>query len=284
MVRLFSRKSPSKPKAKSKPRPAQTLAEIGRIRGEIKYPWGTIPHATVRAGNRLAISDGAGKYEIPGLDPGVYSVSVDPPFPGYEAEAQNVTVVGGETKAVDFYLDFEKVVIDGHVYGRDSKPIVGATVSGVMCGKDIRGETTVTDEIGYFKFERASPGSQFIRVNAAGYMSQTRDFAAKKGENMQLEFHLTPASCKVHGTVVDEKGRPLGAEVFLSSELGAILDKRKSNTETGYYEFAVLPGTYNLLANATEYLSKGWRGQISADTKVDLKLSSMRPESLADGT
>jgi hypothetical protein len=246
------------------------LAELGAIRGEIKYPWGTVADATVKAGNRSAVSDRAGKYEIPALDPGPYSVNVEPPFPGYEAEAQNVAVAAGETRVIDFYLDFEKTIVHGYVYGQDGKPIAGATLSGVS-GKDM--ETTVTDEKGCFKFESASPGNQFIRVNAASHMGQTRDFTAKKDEKTQLEFHLNPASCKVHGTVLDEKDRPLRSEVFLSSESGVILQKTKSNAETGYYEFPVLPGTYNLLANATDYLSEGWRGSISADAKVDFKLA-----------
>jgi hypothetical protein len=221
-------------------------------------------------GDRSTVADGTGKYEIAAVDPGVYDVSSKAPFPGYEAAPQSVTLAAGEIRIVDFYLDFEKTMVHGSVYGADGKPIVGATLSGVMSGKDV--ETAVTDDKGYFKFERASPGCQFLRVNAAGYVGQTRDFTAGKGEETMLEFHLTPGSCKVHGTVLDENDRPLRVEVVLSSESGLILQKTQSNGETGYYEFAVLPGTYNLLAMGSDYQSKGWRGVVSADQKLDFKL------------
>ena len=272
---MFRRKkAPSKPKPKVKKKPArpEALAEKGTIRGEVSYPWGTVGYATVTVGDRSTVADTAGKYEILVMNPGAYNVTAKAPFPGYEAPAQNVTVAAGETKVVDFYLDFEKTPVHGHVYGEDGKPVAGATLSGVISGKDVA--TAVSDDKGYFRFENASPGNQFIRVNAAGYMAGTRDFDAKKGDETKLEFHLTPASCKVHGTVLDENDRPLWAEIVLSSESGIIFQKTQSNAETGYYEFPVVPGTYGLLATASDHQSKGWRGQISSDQKLDFKLES----------
>ena len=91
------------------------------------------------------------------MNPGKCTVTAHPPFPSYEAQAQEVTLTSGETKTVDFYLDFERTVVHGHVYDQDGKAIAGAILSGVRSGKDM--ETAVTDEKGYFKFERASPGN-----------------------------------------------------------------------------------------------------------------------------
>jgi len=236
----------------------------------VKYPWGKVAHATITAGDRSAVTDREGKYEIPALDPGSYTVKVELPSPGYEAQAQNVIVAAGETKTVDFYLDFERTVVDGNVSDQDGKPIRGATLSGVWCGNGM--QTTVTDEEGYFRFERASPGNRFIRVNAAGYVAQIRDFVAKKGDKTELEFHLTKGSCKAHGTVRDKSGRPLRSEVFLSLESMLTLDQTSSNVETGYYEFSVLPGSYTLLVNAPKYKAEVWQGSILADTKVDFTL------------
>jgi hypothetical protein len=273
---LKRKKSPSKPKRKPKvkkkrapPRPA-ALAEKGTIRGEIKYPWGTVADATIAAGDRSAVADATGKYDLPAVDAGLYSVSAKAPFPGYEAAPQNVTLAAGETKVVDFYLDFKKSVVEGHVYDADGKPIANATLSGVLCGKDM--EAATTDDKGYFRFDRARPGLLFIRVNAQGYMGETRDFTARDDVTTTLEFRLTPATCKVHGTVTDANGKPLRAEVYLSKS-DIIVQKTWSKSETGYYEFYVLPGTYDLLANAGGYQSNGCRRPISADTKVDISLT-----------
>jgi hypothetical protein len=288
LVRIFRRKKSSKPKLKKKPtipevkkepQRSEVVMEKGTIRGEVRYPWGTVAHATVTVGDKSVVSDASGKYEIPEVDVGVHAVFAKAPFPGYETAPQSVTVAAGETKVVDFYLDFEKTIVHGFVYGAESKPIAGATLSGVMSGKDV--VTAVTDEKGHFKFDKASPGYQFIRINAPGYMGQTQDFTAKKNEETKLEFRLTPAACKIHGIVTDTGGKPLRAEVHLSKS-SVIVQRTWSNTETGYYEFPVLPDTYSLLANAAGHISNGWRGSVSADTKVDFKLAAL-PEAKIQG-
>jgi hypothetical protein len=276
MVRLPKRKkklpSEPKPKVNEISPPSEEPTKKLAIRGEIKYPWGAVAHANITVGGKSAESDREGKYEIVDLDPGDYSVQVKVPFPGYETSPQNVTVAAGQTKVVDFYLDFEKTIVHGFVYGAEGKPIAGATLSGVMSGKDVL--TAATDEKGRFKFERARQGNQFIRVNAPGYVAQTLDFAAKKNEETKLEFCLTPAAYKIYGIVTDTGGKPLRAEVYLSKS-SVIVQRTWSNTETGYYEFPVLPDTYNLLANAAGHISNGWRGSVSVDTTVDLKLAAL---------
>jgi hypothetical protein len=283
MVRLPKRKkklpSEPKPKVNEISPPSEEPTKKLAIRGEIKYPWGAVAHANITVGGKSAESDREGKYEIVDLDPGDYSVQVKVPFPGYETSPQNVTVAAGETEVVDFYLDFEKTIVHGFVYGAEGKPIAGATLSGVMSGKDVL--TAATDEKGHFKFDKASPGYQFIRINAPGYMGQTQDFTAKKNEETKLEFRLTPAACKIHGIVTDTGGKPLRAEVHLSKS-SVIVQRTWSNTETGYYEFPVLPDTYSLLANAAGHISNGWRGSVSADTKVDFKLAAL-PEAKIQG-
>jgi hypothetical protein len=256
----------------SKEKESQTLP--GAIHGEIRYPYGTVAHATVRAGDVFAITDDAGKYEMPALVAGSYTVSVEPPFPGYEATAENIVLAPGETRVLDINLDFEKTLVDGYVYDKDGKPVEGATLSELKCGKFH--DTAVTDGTGYFKFDRASPGAQFIRVNAPGYMGQTLDFAANKGEKTSLEFHLVPATHKIHGTLSDEKGNPIDGEVVLSSESGIMLQRTASNAETGYFELPALPGTYNVLATSGQHSSEGWRGSVSADTKLDFKLKPLQ--------
>jgi len=279
MVRLPRRKKKlppePKPKVSEVSPPLEEPAKKLAIRGEIKYPWGAVAHATITVGGKSAESDQEGKYEIVDLDPGDYSVQVKVPFPGYQTTPQNVTVTAGETKVVDFYLEFEKTIVHGFVYGAEGKPIAGATLSGVMSGKDVL--TAATDEKGHFKFDKASPGYQFIRINAPGYMGQTQDFTAKKNEETKLELHLTPGTCKIFGTLLDEDDKPLRGEVVLSSASGAILQKTESNSETGYYELSVLSGTYNLLAKRSGYRSEGWRGSVSADQKHDFKLEPIMP-------
>jgi hypothetical protein len=242
----------------------------GTVRGNVKYPWGTVKNAEVLVGDRSAVTDQNGNYELTDVVAGSCNVTAKARFPGYEAPIQNVEIVGGETKVVDIYLDFVRAVVEGNVYDPEGKPLAGAGVSGVFCGNDA--EEATSNERGYFKFDRASVGAQFIRVNAPGFMSETREFRTKQGETTTFEFHLNRATCRVRGTVKGKDGRVLSAVVNLRSSSGIIIAKTKSDAETGHYEFMVLPGLYDLLAEEPDHQYEGWRGVVSGETEVDFEL------------
>ena len=242
--------------------------EGGVIRGTIKYPWGAVQNATVTAGEKSVAADSAGNYEITSLESGSYTVEAHAPFPGYETMVQKVEIVAGETKMMDIYLDFQKAVVEGHVYDINGKPVAGATLSGVFYGQNV--QTTATDDQGYFKFDKVTPGANFMRVSARGYMAETRDFTAKKEGATVIKFGLQPAGCRVHGVVTDESGKAVQAEVHLTKD-GIVIQKTNSDAATGSYEFPVLPGTYQITIVAPFYEPRGWYGSISADTKLDLR-------------
>ena len=247
----------------------------GSVRGTVKYPWGVVSGAKITAGTKTVTSDSTGKFEIPDLDSGVYDIAVQAPFPGYESGAQRVEITDNQTSNLDLYLDFKKAVVEGYVRDPDGKPIVGATLSGVLCGKDV-GATT-TDERGYFRFARVSPGERFIRANASGYEGDARDFVAKEDSATTIEFRLTPATCRIHGIVSGPDGKPLQADLLLLKS-GIVAQKTSSDRDTGQYEFLLLPGSYQVLLSAAGYEAKGWHGEISGDTRTDFSLSALRVE------
>ncbi len=254
----------SKPSSKDA---APQASERGVIRGVVKSPWGTVGGATVTVAGKPATADVAGKYEMPSLDPGTYEVTAQAPFPGYEAVPQKIEIAAGETKDVDVYLDFKKTVVEGYVYELNGKPIAGAALSGVLYGSDM--QTAKTDERGYFRFDKVTPGGRFMRVNASGFMGETRDFTAKEETATRVEFRLTPATCKIHGTVTDENGKPLQVELHLLRS-GIVVQKANSDANSGYYEFPVLQGIYEILPIPRPgYSPKGWHGSVTADTKAD---------------
>lgn len=246
-------------------------AEKGKaISGTVRYPWGTVAGAIVATMNKSVVSDADGKYRIRELAPGVYTLACRAPFPGYEAQPKTIEVSASELNAVDIFLDFEKAILEGTVCDQAKKPVNGAVVLGVLCGKDVK--TTTTDSQGHFRFDEASPGHQFIRVNAKGFMGEVRDLQVRKDETTTADFELKFAPCKLHGTVIDSTGQPLRAEIVLRK--GDVIIEKTASDETGHYEFSLLPGIYGLQARAPEYGPQGWRGEVMLDTKVDLKLSS----------
>jgi hypothetical protein len=258
------------------PVPATSVeSETGIIKGIVRYPWGTVNNALVKAGDKSAVTDSTGGYEIAELVPGEYLVTAEVPFPGYNMLPKSVELAAGETKTVDIDFDYKKTVVEGHVYDKEGKPVVGATISGVLTARDQA--SVVTDQEGYFKVDIAKPGAQFVRVNATGHVGETRDFTAPENASTTLEFHLTPATCKLHGIVTDKNGKPLRAEVILSKN-EIVVQKTWTDATTGYYEFPVLPGRYDIVASARpDYYPEGWRGEVSADTKADLSLEVVQP-------
>jgi len=240
------------------------------LRGVVKYPWGVLKGAAVAVGEKSTTSDSAGAYEIGELTPGAYDVTVKPPFPGYAVSPQKVELLAAETKVVDIYLDYEKTVVEGHVYDENGKPITGATLSGVLSGKEI--ETMTSDEQGHFSFEGVTPGDRFIRVNAPGYMAETRDFMASKDKTTSLEFRLASATCKIHGTVTDQNGKPTKAEVRLRQPPSGVILQNSNSNEDGHYEFLLSPGDYQVLATAPSHEVEPWKGSIQGDTEVNFRL------------
>jgi len=251
---------------------AAAAKDKGTVRGIVKYPWGIVKGAKVTAGTVSVTSVDTGEYKVSALAPGAYEISAESPFPGYEAQTQKVELVAGEEKVVDIFLDFKKAVVEGHVYNTDGKPIVGAILSGVSSGKDM--DTATTDEKGYFRLSKVTPGERFIRVNAPGYTGETRDFETRDDAPTSLEFRLAKAACRIHGAVTDSRSKPLSVEILLL-ESGIVLQKTRSNSDSGRYEFPVHQGAYQVLATAPGYEPRGWRGSVEADTRVDFNLTRL---------
>jgi hypothetical protein len=259
--------------------PSDEKKEKAVIRGTVKYPWGEVRKASVTVGEISVVSDNAGNYEIASLDPDSYNVEARAPFPGYEAATQKVELAAGEIKVVDFYLDFEKATVEGHVCDVDGKPIGGAVMSGVLYGQEM--QTVTSDDQGFFRFDKVTPGDRFMRVNAQGYMGQTKDFTAKKEGVTTVEFRLQPASCRIYGTATDESSKAIQAEIFLMKS-GVVVQKTRSDASTGDYEFPVLPGIYEINAVASGRTPTGWHGSVTTDMKVDLSLV-LAPETPPEG-
>ncbi len=177
------------------------------------------------------------------LVPGSHSIEAHAPFPGYEATTQKVEIAAGETKVLDIFLDFEKAVVKGQVCDTSGRPIAGASLSGIVYGNKV--QTATTDDQGYFKFDKVTPGDRFLRVNARGYAAETKDITAKKEEPTVVDFRMQPASCKVFGLVRDESGKPMEAEVTLL-KAGIVIQRTNSDAATGSYEFSILPGIYEI--------------------------------------
>lgn len=137
------------------------------IIGTITGPSGPVPNAEVVAsagGNDFpAVTDQAGKYTIPQLQPGGYTVTVFSPFGFVNPAAQpNVQVQQGQDTQADFQV--VPASLSGRVFKKDDKPEPVAQVRGT----DDKGNVnnTAVDKRGYYTFTNLAPGSYTVEITA----------------------------------------------------------------------------------------------------------------------
>jgi hypothetical protein len=131
---------------------AQSAA--GRLRGVVSDPSGAvIPGASItlkpKSGAAInAKSDGAGNYDVKGLAPGTYSISVT--AEGFTAAAQSVEITSGQDKKLDFPLQIatkeEKVVVESEGAKVNTNPENNAS-SVTISGKELEALSDDPDEL-----------------------------------------------------------------------------------------------------------------------------------------
>src|SRR5579872_1053259 len=136
--------------------PGQILAQSSsvRLRGVVTDPSGAvIPGATVTAKSAgtppaTTKTDGAGAYEIKGLQPGKYTVSVA--AKGFSVVAREVEVPAGQDQKLDFALEISAQQAEMVVEGEGARVSTNPESNGssvVLSGKDLDALSDDPDEL-----------------------------------------------------------------------------------------------------------------------------------------
>jgi hypothetical protein len=166
-----------------------------------------------------------------------------------------------------------QTILEGHVFDSDQKPAKGARLEDVICNNKLASATT--DHEGRYVFENVTPGKRFVRVNLGGHLSEVHDFTIEEGEKTTLDFTLKKAAHRIQGSVVNEQGKPLEANVqlFEGTPMGSVIvQKVQTTNENGSFEFDVKEGEYTILVQAPLYELAPWKGLISEDKRLDFQL------------
>jgi protocatechuate 3,4-dioxygenase beta subunit len=264
---------------------------------------------------RRATSAADGSYRFGGVIPGDYVVVAKKA--GFYPQRQVVAVLPGETSTLDFLLtrwvEPEFGAVEGHVLEDPGMltivppPIPGALViiepwnfidptrfhSTDPMNDPNQGDAepvfprrTITDETGYYRFDRLPPGEYRLRVFAEGFAPGVQDAKVGPNQTTTLDFLLVRVPDepgRVLGTVFEipapddpSLGLPVpvaGAKVTLYpiwSDVGSLFDDAGSaaglplpedypgtgilvafTNDMGYYEFPQVPsGAYRVEAQA----------------------------------
>ncbi|MCI0585642.1 MAG: carboxypeptidase regulatory-like domain-containing protein [Planctomycetes bacterium] len=245
--------------------PAPVVFEVTAPEGEgaSQVPPGALAElaeATAGLGRvRREFDDATGKFLLPGLGAGKYSVSVR--AEGYlRNEMPGVGVVRGETTRGLIFSLVRGSSIAGRVLGPDGGPAAGARLLARRSTEEQRsgfpfeallfgageGTRSKTGEDGSFVLENLQPGTYDVvasaEASARGILERVEVGPAERREGVEIRLR---AGGTLAGTVKDRKGRPLGGRGVMALSLGAAEGERTESGADGAYEIRGLEkGSY----------------------------------------
>lgn len=176
----------------------------------------------IRWAGDQATTDDEGRWEIPSLEPGVYTVRANTSsWQGQSEKRWGKVVKKGVTldenatvDGVDFELQ-QAGTIAGTVTGADGQPLGGASIffrdaSGAFVDT-VSGD--ITDAAGGFEATGLAPGAYTVSVRTAGFATNdTASCNVRSGETANVELAVE-SGAMVDVEVVDAEGEPLRGRV-----------------------------------------------------------------------
>ncbi len=217
----------------------------GQIVEDIQAPAGVAVMSQIPGmGLRKSRTDDRGRFQLVGLSPGDYEVSVS----GLPLEQSvKVSVQAGESRT-GVVLELSSFAVAGYVTDVLGQPIVQAGV--VLFSKDppLR-KLVVTSVDGHFAFPAVPLGLYSLRVapnsihtRHGNRMVHGIDQEAVLAGDRHVHVVLPPAAL-TKGVVVDDQGEPLRAVLIFARTAGKKMLTYESTSDTGEFVLRLPPGT-----------------------------------------
>ncbi|PIU47906.1 MAG: hypothetical protein COS94_04960 [Candidatus Hydrogenedentes bacterium CG07_land_8_20_14_0_80_42_17] len=193
-------------------------------------------------------TDAQGWFQVEGLPPGSYAITLDKSSENYAPKTVTVTLGDGEAK-MDQYVLLKLGVIEGTVTRanatNDAVPNVTVTVAGPVT------KMNATDAQGHYRIEALLAGNYAVSVTAQGYVTpSSQNATAVNGQITPVNFVLQKLG-SLSGNVQSTTGSAIsGATIMIS---GAIT-KTATSDGSGHFNFDELPpGVYSISTTANGY-------------------------------
>jgi len=194
-----------------------------------------------------AVETEQGVYGLTGLDKGVYNVTVE--RRGWIRKTETLAIgEGEETSTLDMVLS-PAFAVEGKVLNTGGKGIAQAYV---RVSNDSKG---ITDGTGKFTLTGLSPGRQYFRVSAEGYLRLSQRHEVKEemiGPGLELTL-IPKGTLQVSGKAINDLGEPVAGLIIRVSQGsgGSYLNENLTTEEDGSF---LLEG----VAEGQVYLRPDW--------------------------
>jgi uncharacterized protein (DUF2141 family) len=201
-------------------------------------------------------TEGNGSYEVSGLEPGNYGVSI-------------VDLVGASTfdttyqvnGSDNFDIEMRGAMLTGRVTDSDTGVAVSAAIV-TLQNAEARGRfggtlEAMTDPSGNFSFETVSPGTYRIRATKDRYGASMSDLSIGETDVRDIELKLA-RNDGIRLRVVDARdGRALRAFVWVRDQQGrTVFEGQPSPNTDGVIAVPVGPGSYSASVGAVGYAAR----------------------------
>jgi hypothetical protein len=225
-----------------------------------------IQDATISSGGRSTTTDASGVYTLSDVAAGEAQVTVAAST--YATEVRQAVVTGGGTTVLDVTMAHP-----GDVSGLVTNAATGTPLAGVTVGYP--GGVTITDVTGHYSITGLPAGSRDLTFAATGFVSADRTVTVTAGSVATLDVQLDQTATWVNGEVRDAVSSAVlpGATVTVDTGGSTTTDA------LGRYHIDLPPGTYQVTAAATGYVSSSGTAVISGGSyaTVDFNLAQTPP-------
>ena len=236
------------------PPPAEKAIVTGKVIDKID---GKPVLAKISLADTTVTTDESGKYEIT-VPAGKIVIYASPLQKGKYKQSPEVTryVTSGAKEIINFRLERKEVkkiaILTGKVIDKISRKSCMATIS----FPESEFPEVKSDVSGVYRTE-VPTGTYVVKVEKAGYISQTHPAVLKEGETTVLNFELTPSTrvSTLAGKTIDYSSRKgIGATIsFPNTEIPDI----HTDPETGTYKAEIPAGTHQVKVKSEGYIPEG---------------------------
>jgi len=221
-------------------------------------------------------SDEAGYYEFDNLESGEYRVRSY--HEKYYDHDDYISISTDENLQYDIYLDPYECMIFGNIYDSETgEPIENSYI--YLDGYSDDGEEYYTsDEPGedaYYDFF-TPPGEYELRAYGEGYMRGVETVDIEVGEEVRIDFYLTPLS-SINGSVYDGETHEPITDIWVDLHWydpgwGWYLYSCDRTNETGFYELYMEEGEYKLYVNIEAYKTFEQEIEVGKDEHIEVNI------------